>query len=74
MNNKSVLSFLKCKSNKVTYGKWKSEGQRLYFNHVLIAEVVNNTFICHPKTLTECGHEYPTFYAIEKVIKYIKSL
>lgn len=72
MLNKAVLSFEAGKLNKVKYGKWHTFQGKLYFNWWLIAEFIDGGVVCYERRLTECGHEYPTYHAIDKVIKYLK--
>lgn len=70
MNNKAVLAFIS-NSKATRYGKWSFCGNSLRFGYRLVAERKGNTIKCFDHSIVECGFEYNTLHAIEKVQKFL---
>lgn len=75
MNNKAVLAFTKDVNKRITYGKWVSDFNTLYFGGVRVAEKSQNGSIKSVKVFTfslvDCDFNYQMFHAIEKVTDYL---
>ena len=73
MKNKAILAFTSKSDKVVKYGKWVYKFGVLYFNWWVIADQSCGKLQTYPRRkLVDCGHEYATYYSIEKAIKFIE--
>ena len=71
MNNRAVLAFIHKLDKKVKYGKWSYYDNKLFFNYVMIAEN-NSEVVVYEQSLIDCGFEYNTLNAINRIINFLK--
>lgn len=70
--NKAIEGFCLNTNKTRKYGKWLYKNSRLSFDSRIVAKREGSKVTVYGrKYLTDCRHEYATYYALQKAVRYL---